>query len=613
MTAPRPIVGDGQGTPGTPPFDVPGVDGHIPSQIGAYRILEQLGHGGMGLVFKAEHLHLNRIVALKILPAVSANQERLLLRFQREARAVGQLDHPHIVRATDAGEASGFHFLVMEYLEGIDLHHLVARLGPLAIPEACELLRQAALGLHELNVRGYVHRDIKPANLFLTRQGRVKLLDFGLVRLYAVSAEHEELTASGQIMGTADYMAPEQGQDARHADIRADLYSLGCTAYRLLAGRPPFWGPPFDTFARKVLAHAQEPAPPLTSLRPDTPAGLAAVVHRLLAKSPIDRFAVPADLIAALTPFAQGADVARLLQGSEEARGPSESERLTTPDHQTRPEAAPGPSPQPGRRRAARRWSLLAAAVVCLAAVGVAVFSRWRPDREPSDPGDPRTDTAGTGLQAPAPAAPRIDEWFNLLRDRPKAIVWPRHSLEANWRLEGAKEHLWVTTDQEALLALGEVSDRDYLLQVGITQSRWEGGVGVFFGFQEKEAEGKTQCRYQLIDLRHDGRAGLARSYRLNRSLQTCLRGREGFANGESYAAAPIPYPESTEQILELTIRHGRLDAARWAGKPLPELVNQKANGRFTAGDYDGRFGVYAQNSTALFRNCRLMLLERSR
>ncbi|MBV9125224.1 MAG: protein kinase, partial [Planctomycetes bacterium] len=284
----------------------------IPEQLGQYRLLERLGQGGMGTVYRALHTRLKRVVALKVLSNPRMSNTQAVARFQREMEAVGKLDHPHIVRASDAGEADGTHFLVMEYVEGMDLGRLVQVAGSLPLAEAGEVIRQAAQGLQHAHEHGLVHRDIKPSNLLLDRQGQVKVADLGLALLQG-ECSPEELTATGQVMGTVDYMAPEQGDDTHGVDTRADIYSLGCTFYYLLTGRPPFSGPRYVTYRSKLWAHAHEPVPPL----PDLPAPLQKVLQRMMAKDPGDRFTNPGQVAEALAPFAAGSHLPDFLAKAE--------------------------------------------------------------------------------------------------------------------------------------------------------------------------------------------------------------------------------------------------------------------------------------------------------
>ncbi len=279
-------------------------DLEIGSMLGPYRLLAKLGEGGMGAVYKAQHEHLDKTVAVKVLPARLTVEPELVARFKREMKAVGKLDHPHIVRAMDAGEIGGVHFLVMEYLEGTDLHRLVKERGPMSVVNACKAVRQAALALAAAHQAGLVHRDIKPANLLLARNGQIKLLDLGLARLGEPTPNATELTQQGQACGTPDFMAPEQWHDARDADARSDLYSLGCTLFHLLTGRPPFAGETHPSVANKMKGHLLDPIPDLRALRPEIPDGLREIAQKLLAKSPAERYQTAAEVAEALAPWA---------------------------------------------------------------------------------------------------------------------------------------------------------------------------------------------------------------------------------------------------------------------------------------------------------------------
>jgi serine/threonine protein kinase len=300
------------------PAVVAGSTADLVRELGEYELLEKLGQGGMGAVYKARHRRLDKIVAVKVLPPERMADPLALARFDREMKAVGRLDHPNIVRAMDAREIDGMHFLAMEYVAGMDLGDVVQHGGTLRIADACEVVRQIAAGLQCAHENGLVHRDIKPSNAILTTAGQVKLLDLGLARLSGGTANVEaeasrgEMTSSGTAMGTADYMAPEQASDSHTADIRADIYSLGCTLYKLLSGRPPFSGPKYKTPLQKIMGHMRDAPPPIDSVRPDVSAELAAVLDRLMAKDRDARYATPQEVIDALTPFVTGANLAHL-------------------------------------------------------------------------------------------------------------------------------------------------------------------------------------------------------------------------------------------------------------------------------------------------------------
>jgi response regulator RpfG family c-di-GMP phosphodiesterase len=289
-------------------------------QIGQYRLLEKVQkQGGMGLVYKAVHVLLMKVVALKVLPADRMTNEAAIARFRREMKAVGRLEHPNIVQARDAGEVDGTHYLVMEFIEGIDLSSLLRSHGPISIADACEIVRQAAVGLQHAFEQGLVHRDLKPSNLMLAQTGIVKILDLGLARLCDESSSANPLTEPGQVMGTADYTAPEQAFGPHPVAIRADLYSLGCTLYHLIAGRAPFSGREYVSPLRKLLAHAQTPAVSIRELRGEVTQELAALIDCLMAKSPSDRFDEPSKLISALDPFVAGSDLSKLLKSLDMA------------------------------------------------------------------------------------------------------------------------------------------------------------------------------------------------------------------------------------------------------------------------------------------------------
>ena len=268
--------------------------------LGNYTILDKIGQGGMGQVFKARHRRMDRIVAIKILPARVTNDHDSVSRFAREAKAAAKLSHPNIVTAFDADQANGLHFLVMEFVEGRDLKAWVKENGPLGLAQAVGCVVQAARGLKYAHSRGVIHRDIKPANLLLDREGTVKILDMGIARLESTGeASQDELTLTGQIIGTVDYMAPEQALNTKHADQRSDIYSLGITLWYLLTGRAAYDG---DTATEKILAHREQPIPALRDACAAATPALEAVFTKMLAKKPEDRYQAMSEVLDDLTP-----------------------------------------------------------------------------------------------------------------------------------------------------------------------------------------------------------------------------------------------------------------------------------------------------------------------
>ena len=267
---------------------------------GEYEILEPLGRGGMRVVFKARHRRMQRLVALKKLKSDGARNSSARERFRRETRLIAQLRHPNIVIAHDAGQVGGVPFLVMEYIDGQNLDVLTRRAGRLPVRTAVEYVRQTAQGLRYAHDMHVVHRDIKPSNLMLDRQGTVKILDLGLARIDDLLRAHGEetsLTDWNSVIGTLDYMAPEQAENTRRADHRSDIYALGCTLFRMASGRAVY---PADSIVGKLAAHREQPVPRLTDACPDAPPALAAIFTRMVAKQPADRYQSVAELLREL-------------------------------------------------------------------------------------------------------------------------------------------------------------------------------------------------------------------------------------------------------------------------------------------------------------------------
>ena len=277
-----------------------------------YEILAELGRGGMAFVYKARDLRRQRFVAIKVSDPSLAGDGEVIARFRQEQILAVRLAHPYLVAADDAGEVEGVPYLVLELVEGHDLAWIVQRRGPLPAAEACEVVRRAALGLEHLHKHGLVHRDVKPGNLMLTPSRQVKVIDLGVARHLHVPAPREQITSHGQCLGTPDYMAPEQCLDCHAVDGRADIYALGCTLYELLTGQPPFAGPDHGSVYLKMKAHVEAPVPPIRGRSPDVPERLAAALERMLAKDRADRFVSAAGVVAALRPFAAGAELAGL-------------------------------------------------------------------------------------------------------------------------------------------------------------------------------------------------------------------------------------------------------------------------------------------------------------
>ena len=327
--------------------------------IGDYEILERIG-GNMALVYKARHRLLNKVRVLKLVPADCMADAARLARFDREMRVLGQLEHPNLVTAVDARTVGEWHLVAMELIDGVDLQRLVKDNGPLSVADGCEVARQAALGLDYAHQHGLIHRDIKPSNLMLTRAGVVKVIDMGLALTRDDSTGH--LTQTGLVLGTMSYCAPEQFRDASHVDIRADIYSLGCTLYHLIVGKSPYWQR--KTFAEIVQAHLHEPFPNLTEARPDAPTELEAVLTRMTAKDPNGRFSTPREVVDALEPFARGAELTPLVPVKTEQDPPHRA-------GSSKPSPTPFPQPAASQSQSpSARWPRIAALLALLLGAG---------------------------------------------------------------------------------------------------------------------------------------------------------------------------------------------------------------------------------------------------
>src|SRR5262245_54306683 len=265
--------------------------------LGNYVILDKIGAGGMGQVFKAEHRRMHRIVAVKVLARSKVKDAASAARFEREVTVAAKLSHPNIVTAYDADQVGGNHLLVMEYVDGSDLWATVKKDGPLSIECAVDCVLQAARGLEAAHAAGIFHRDIKPSNLILDKSGKVKVVDLGLASLTMDDPDQAPLTEDGAVLGTADFISPEQAVETRSADARSDVYSLGCTLFFLLTGRVMY---PAETLMQKMLAHREQPVPSLRTLRPEVSEQLEAAYGKMVAKRAEERQQSMTDVIGDL-------------------------------------------------------------------------------------------------------------------------------------------------------------------------------------------------------------------------------------------------------------------------------------------------------------------------
>ncbi|MBL8796961.1 MAG: protein kinase [Planctomycetia bacterium] len=380
-----------------------------------YIVLEKLGQGGMGMVFKAHDRRMDRTVAVKVLPPAFTKKPHAVQRFQREVQAAARLVHPNIVASFDAGQDVGAYFLVMEFVDGSDLSRLVKTQGPLPVAQAVNCALQAARGLEHAHAAGVIHRDIKPGNLLLDRKGTVKILDMGLAR-FDESANNpgaaDELTHAGSVLGTCDYMAPEQALNSRNADQRSDVYSLGCTLWYLLTGKPLYAG---ETMMEKIMAHRDAPIPSLREACPDAPPALDALMRRLVAKKPEERCQSMREVVVELAAGCAPTELAELAvnpresSAGESARGMHSRTIATTP---------------PATDRVRNRGVLLAGAGVGVLIGSTVLVLVLLGSRGQSLPSAPRTDLAATQpaavVEPPTtpndkPGRPVDDRWISLV------------------------------------------------------------------------------------------------------------------------------------------------------------------------------------------------------
>jgi serine/threonine protein kinase len=574
-----------------------------PQRLGVYQLQGRLGQGGMGTVWKAWHTHLKRTVALKTLRVDCIGNAPAVARFQREMEAVGKLDHPNLIRASDAGEAAGVHFLVMDFVEGIDTAKVVLRHGPLRIADACEIVRQAALGLQYAHEAGLVHRDVKPSNLMVAPAGQVKVLDLGLALLHAAPDEAGELTGSHQGMGTADYMAPEQWGNAHTVDTRADIYGLGCTLYKLLSGQAPFSGPEYATPYQKMMAHTREPVPRMLDYRPEVPADLVGILDRMLAKDPGARFATPGEVAAALAPFAAGCDLPALVAGSEAAAAPPSAE--TVPDRPPTPASAPG-SPVPSTLSGPTAWKLhlwwAGAVVVVGVALSAAVLACW-----PRHEGEPNPSGGQESSPSHSLEHPSTGVWMNLLERPPEPLVWSAADVPP--RYEKDRERILVSCEGHGLLRLGVVPPRTgYKLLIGFRQPQWTGGVGLFFGYPEQPGAAEPVTFQQIMLMPPAAPNGRFRLYRSRGTLPWPPRA-PWKPTLEHLASEEVDKLGAQEYFLEIDVaKNGFLDTVRWDVKTMTFLTRSVNLGSGPAPAGHGVFGIAVVKGSGVVTTARWLI-----
>ena len=585
---------------------------NLPRMLGTYELRQEIGKGGMGVVYSAVHTLLQKPFAVKVIRPEYADHPRVIARFRKESRATGSLSHLNIVAATDAGEVNGSPYLVMELVEGRSL----ASLLPLSIPDACEVIRQSADGLQYVHEKGMVHRDLKPSNLMLAVDGIVKLLDLGLAGDQQTQQSTESRSGDHCWMGTPDYMAPEQWADSQKVDIRADIYSLGCTLYQLLSGRAPFSGPECKSTARKQIAHEEAPPPSVRQLRPEVPMELDAILMRMMAKDPNDRFATPRHVALALQRFTSGADIRALSQEPLQLTVPWDCrvdaavETAPLPDHNT--PVKTGTLTIPIVARGSRKWQLaaLAAILIMLGGVGGWAIS------EGGGGTNSRAD-AGGGIVAPGQVEPALQPgiWHDCLQREPTKILWNDIFKTKLFYFNRDKRELWASSSSPALIGFGRTEYSGYQLLFGIHQDGWVGGVGVFFGLHDAIVHGQPCRKCQVLELKARKELNPKDGFIITRSW-LYITGENGAANINSIevkSATLEPPIRGHQYLLSVEVKNGRLSEVRWNGKPFPEIVgaNLEEQEALKDEDYVGEFGGFNRRSTSLFSKVQVMPYER--
>jgi serine/threonine protein kinase len=588
----------------------------LPTMLGRYRVLGTIGKGGMGIVFKGFHLNLERDVAIKTMRIDKINTPDVVSRFRQEIKLIGQMDHDNVVRATDAGEKNGVFYLVMEFLSGRDLSKLVALNGPLGRADACELTRQAALGLEYIH-QTLVHRDIKPSNLMLTTTGQVKILDLGLAHYDQNESEDHNHTPAGVIMGTRFYMAPEQARGSRTIDGRADIYSLGSTLFKLVTGKEPYSGPDYGNSASQLYAHCHVPltSAPAFELIPEE---LRPVLLRMMAKDPAERYQSGREVAEALAPFAVGSAPALLgAAGEGEPKVqplmqplPEELSRLTQSVVET-PRDTPTVSTVtivPRRKLSVRKLAVVLAASVLAAGLvwlGVAFYLREIP---PED-----------GIQSLDDSP--LHSFVYLLKRRPFPVGFSLDDPRSGaWHRGG--ERLDVPGPLDHFLLLGATERSHFDFEAVIEQAPWSGYVGIFWGYQEnsevkeKKTPNEPFARFQCLHILHAPDDGGKNRYVAQRNKGTLHYSKTG--NVASRLLPPSPSEAvkglSGKVRLKIEVAANRLVLVEVGGERISGLysASSKTNDFFASEPYQGRIGVFTLGNAATFSDVRFMLKSKS-
>lgn len=599
-------------------------------RFGHYEIHHELGSGGMGSVFEATQVYLGKRVALKVIRPDVCHDPTAVERFFREMASIGKLRHENVVEAFDAGTIDGVHYLAMQLVDGVNVGQLIDARGALPVNEACEIVRQAALGLHHAHEAGMVHRDVKPANLLCDNTGRVLLTDLGLAQL-TVPIE-TDLTGENAVVGTPDYVAPEQ-IDRRPLGPTTDVYALGCTLYRMLTGRVPFGAPTYPTSYSKITGHLRDAPPRIEDGGADVPAGLVRVVSRMMAKDPNHRYADARAVAAAVAPWAKQADLSGLV-GS--LRGAVRRSLAAT-------EAVDGVQPAFGStvtyygptqrlpftsRTNFKRLSFCIAGAVAASMLFLISWLLWK-GVEPTDGvaavasigpaargNDIRTiarDDEAVKLRAtfqdlPADAIQSL-KWYPLFTREPLPLVWDSSRGQNFKTWDPELEQMFVRTEGYTYLELAKTPFPSYTFNVDVRQTDWDGGFGVYVGMREGNAQD------EFVGMRIAMEKNVARrsnEFPLKLTAyadQLFRRPNPGTTVDSAPSVRPIfvERPDRGVSSLEVTVVRHRVAEIRWNGRKwelpqdaTPDLIAVAGNG--------GSVGLYVHTTAAAFQNARIMI-----
>ncbi|MEI8383551.1 MAG: serine/threonine-protein kinase [Planctomycetota bacterium] len=603
-------------------------------QIGQYELLRSVGHGGGGEVFEARHTHLNRRVAVKLLSKKNCENEAVRQRFSQEMESIGRLNHPNIVHAYDAGEIGGTLYLAMEFVDGLNLETLAQRIGPMEIWDACEVIRQAAQGLQHVFESGLVHRDLKPSNLLISKSG-VKIADLGLAMFNraestqqgSISAKNEaddRLTGEHTVLGTVDYMAPEQAEGSRAVDIRADLYSLGCTLFRLLVGRAPYALPENSSTMKKMVAHASDPIPDIQYFRPDVPDKLAAVIKRLLGKTRAERYSEPRELMDSLIPFCGVIDFPKLilspprpprkvvaggrsstLRNSEirQSEAPTPLAPYSKEQSGSPPQPpAPPPEPEPSSHFSINRRTIVVSACLILVLIGLGrqFLGLLKNDEIPVVSQIPQGSEKSVPEEKPELEPKKRtafeDVWFQQFNRLPEALIWsPLSKTGSGGLLENSATFNIHSPDSLRLEELGELKDNEVNveLEMDFKPHSRTASFGFFFRFRPVVMD--EQAEFQAIQIIWTGGDKQSREAIVARHIKAIgVRNKEIENSRSRFERIPVPLGQGSMR-LAVKVAGDRLVGVSVGGSSCVKIIEEEANSQFTANDYRGRFGAFVE------------------